>query len=239
MKYALVTICIGKRYQFLFKRYSMDSFVDYSKKNGLDLIILDSFIDQSLNRNPAWQKTLLPNSKLLQKYDRVLFVDSDVIIKKNSPNIFDCVPNGHIGYCREIPLFQSVSSWYTQFGLPPFNEIVQTGVLCFENQHGEIFQKRLHFPETEFYEMPCLSFSILESGLGFNVDPRFNFCIFPSLLESFPRWLICNKVLKEILWYSFYPPFRKKLLEIYNTGWFIHAAGAKRDLARIKQISRN
>ncbi len=82
------------------------------------------------------------------------------------------------------------------------------------------------------YEMPALSWSISQAGIGHHLDPRFNALLSTLMLDYAPRWLVMNKPLKEVLWLLHYPPLQRAVREVCDRSWFIHAAGAKRDLLK-------
>ena len=68
----------------------------YAEKIGADFIIYD-------HEPPVWTKDKRPHYRILkaiddfERYDRILFMDTDVAISKNCPNIFDEVPFDCIG----------------------------------------------------------------------------------------------------------------------------------------------
>ncbi|MDQ3116319.1 MAG: hypothetical protein M3Q86_06870, partial [Verrucomicrobiota bacterium] len=64
------------------------------------------------------------------------------------------------------------------------------------------------------------------------LDRRFNALVGTLMLDYAPRWIVTNKVLKEMLWRLHYPPLRRAIREICHHNWFLHAAGAKRDLLK-------
>lgn len=63
----------------------------FAKKWKVDFRIFGSF----LNINERWR--ILEFYKRFEDYDRVFFIDSDVVINKNCPNIFNIVPFDTIG----------------------------------------------------------------------------------------------------------------------------------------------
>lgn len=67
----------------------------FAEKWKADFKIFSSF----LNINERWR--ILEFYKRFEDYDRVFFVDSDVVINKNCPNIFDKVPFDVVGVVFE------------------------------------------------------------------------------------------------------------------------------------------
>jgi len=81
--------------------------------------------------------------------------------------------------------------------------------------------------------LPALSKCLSESGLGYQLDPRFNALIASLMLDYVPKWMLTTKLIKELLWQLYYPPLRRAVREVCERNWFIHAAGAKRDLIKV------
>lgn len=88
---------------------------------------------------------------LFDQYDRILFVDADVLIRGDAPNIFDVVPYGSLGACNEGPRLGKLGlSWINELwgaagGVPDgwtwdgvyFN----AGVLVVDRTHIPLLQK--------------------------------------------------------------------------------------------------
>jgi alpha-N-acetylglucosamine transferase len=72
----------------------------YAKMCGADFIVLDHEPPIRTEDNMTHYR-ILKGYELLDTYDRILFLDSDMIINKNCPNIFDIVPYGMIGSIYE------------------------------------------------------------------------------------------------------------------------------------------
>jgi len=87
--------------------------MSYCARHGIGLVVFDSELDSDTPENlhykkANWQKYLIPQ-KLEHAgidYDRVLFLDADILINPFAPNIFDSCPKGHIGIVskRSIPM---------------------------------------------------------------------------------------------------------------------------------------
>lgn len=159
MKKALATLVVNNKYTEHFKAYCYENWQQYAKKHNYDLYIFDSLFDNSqrgLSRSPAWQKCLILNYPPLQQYDRVVWLDSDILINPESPCICSNIPIEKIGAvneyeipdadtykitlqrlyrmweCNKIPFINNLTPelYYLNYGLPPrFSKVVQTGVL--------------------------------------------------------------------------------------------------------------
>ncbi|MBE0366656.1 glycosyltransferase family 8 protein [Pseudoalteromonas aurantia] len=91
MKKAIFTLAIGDNPMY---RAAIASFRYYADKVGADLIISDqlhfpiSIEKPKYNASPAWTEKLRIGD-LLREYDRVLYVDADVLITPNARNVFE------------------------------------------------------------------------------------------------------------------------------------------------------
>jgi|TARA_R110001592_G_scaffold141366_5_gene362821 lipopolysaccharide biosynthesis glycosyltransferase len=92
MKKAIFTLAIGDENPMY--RAALLSFEQYAKKVGADLIVSKEFHypitikDPQHTASPAWTEKLYIK-ELLKQYDRVLYVDADIIIQPDAENIFD------------------------------------------------------------------------------------------------------------------------------------------------------
>jgi hypothetical protein len=104
MKKAIVTLAIGKPYLAMFEQYCQPSWSAYTKKHDFDLIVITDHLDtsaRSRSRTPAWQKCLIFQDPRVQQYDRVVWVDTDILINPNSPDVTFGVPEDKIGVVDE------------------------------------------------------------------------------------------------------------------------------------------
>lgn len=97
---ALVTLVIGEDYKREFYKYSWHSFIDYCDKYEIDLKMLIESLDKSKRaecRSPAWQKLLILSQEWLASYKQIVWVDSDIVIHPEAPNIFANVSVNEFG----------------------------------------------------------------------------------------------------------------------------------------------
>ena len=86
MKKALVTIASGE-YFLRMAALTHPTLRAYAERIGADFI---HWSDTSGHAIPEYKK--LDVAGLLDIYDRVLYVDTDVIIRDDAPDVFDIVP---------------------------------------------------------------------------------------------------------------------------------------------------
>lgn len=106
MKKAIVTLCVGEPYFRLFTDYSRQTWEIYAKKHGYDLFVFDSFLDNSergRSRPPHWQKLLALSDQRFAQYDRLVWIDSDIVIHAGlAPDIAEAVPDGLVGVVSDL-----------------------------------------------------------------------------------------------------------------------------------------
>ena len=113
MKTAVVTLCIGEFYEKI-GEVTHPMFKSYAEKIGADFIVLnEDKINKEVNRNanentgqnpPIFCYEKFQIGELLDSYDRVCFLDTDMIMSSEIPDIFDIVPIDMVGLVDEKPL---------------------------------------------------------------------------------------------------------------------------------------
>lgn len=122
--------------------YTLPILKKYAKKWGAEFKILDK------SYGPVFWR-LMSFYGLLDEYDRILYIDADVVITKTCPNIFEVVPYDTIGFVFEDKgsrlknrqariahikrIYGGNENWATGY----FNE----GVFVVSHPHKEIFTK--------------------------------------------------------------------------------------------------
>lgn len=168
MRTALITLTIGDRYEMNWKDICGPGWLAYAERHGYDVIALNQALDPSRRaqmRSPAWQKCLVLRPEIAGGYDRVVWLDADILINPDAPPITDGVPLEKIGAMDES-VFPSVEEnraywnlvaaqhgkstptvelcraaqnprhWHAFWGLPSRGDhIVQTGVLVLSPTH--------------------------------------------------------------------------------------------------------
>jgi hypothetical protein len=173
MKKAIVTLTIGSAYEKLFTYYSRDNWQTYCDNFDYELIVITNPLDNSeraLKRSSSWQKLLILSQEWSCDYDRIVWVDSDIVVNNiHAYDICSNVPAAKVGAVemysiptREIhdialdrlykywkkhntPYIDNLTpeSYYTKRGIPGagLTEVVQAGVLvCSPKDHRQIFE---------------------------------------------------------------------------------------------------
>ena len=96
MRLAILTIVSGEKFEKIWKR-TQPFFENYADKIGADLIVLS---DATNVPSPHWIKFAIYEF-LKKDYDRVAFIDADILIRPDAPSIFDEVPEDKFGIFNE------------------------------------------------------------------------------------------------------------------------------------------
>lgn len=176
---ALVTLAIGKSFRERWNLGCKANWQAYADKHGYDVVCIEDPLDNSeraRNRSPAWQKLLLLRQDFLQSYERVVWIDSDILINPDSPDVAAGVPADKIGAVDEysspspeifrqtlrklyryweensIPFVRNErpADYYGKYGLPPvFDQVVQTGAMVLSPAHHREILESVYFSYEE------------------------------------------------------------------------------------------
>jgi hypothetical protein len=101
---AIVTLAVGAAYEERFEQFCRRNWTAYAQRHGFDLVVFKRPLDGSERaraRSPAWQKCLVLGAPETAGYDRVVWIDSDILINPAAPSILDGVPEELIGVMDE------------------------------------------------------------------------------------------------------------------------------------------
>jgi hypothetical protein len=183
----------------------MSNWNEYARKYGYDILFLDRPLDVSeraRKRSPAWQKCLVLSQDFSYNYERIVWVDVDILINPtNSPCIAENVPIDKVGAVNawasptsefyKIALDRKQYLWktndknameyYTNWGLPNgFESVVQSGVMVLSPLHHQQILERVYFTYEDRghpkwnYEMRPLSYELIKDDNIYWIDHRFN-----------------------------------------------------------------
>lgn len=161
---AIVTLVIGDEHCKRWKRLCSHNWTQYAERHGYDIICIDTPLDtgeRARNRSPSWQKCLILSQDFAKNYERIVWIDSDILINAiAAPDIVEAVPLEKVGSIdewsqptselnllvqarrRELdpsyagPYAVEGVKHYTNFGLPNgYEQLVQAGVLVLSPAH--------------------------------------------------------------------------------------------------------
>ena len=148
---------------------------NYAEKCKADFIVLG---DQG---EPHYHYRILQLYKLFDKYDRIISMDSDILIKDDCPNLFNVVPEEMIGSVLEdkgsrlIDRRERIQKIQMRFGDVGWKTgYINTGVAVFSKEHKDIFKRRQLWFDNGYddvylgYWINKLGFKISELPFQFN-----------------------------------------------------------------------
>lgn len=138
-KNLVLTISIGDVFSKISK-ITHESIKKYAEKINADFVVITQtkFIDAN------WEKTQVYN--FLNKYNRIILLDSDLIIRDDCPNLFEIVPEDKLGAFNEKKYI--INSEKIKLEAQKYkieikkitNDYLNTGVLVLSRRHKSIFK---------------------------------------------------------------------------------------------------
>lgn len=142
-----------------YSQYCLNSWKAWCDKNDLDFFIIDQH--DSRYKYPVWNKDLI-FEYVEDKYDKIIYVDSDTMVKWDAPNPFDLYDNE---FCTAIDrsslrwILNSIDSYQQFFPDTKLNldTYFNSGVCMFTKEHKPIFDKLIEFYERHSAELDRIS----------------------------------------------------------------------------------
>src|SRR3989344_4336194 len=183
MKTAIFTICIGDFYTEL-SNITHPTIKNYADKIGADFLV------HTETNLPLPHYAKFEIAKFLETYDRVLYLDTDILVSPETPNIFELVPEEKLGMLDESPLGYDQKFKEFLFETAPdyLGEWAQTrkcynaGVIVASKQHQSIFRAPETFPN-HYFEQSFLNLRLLqEKAKIFDLPHQYNRMIYLDLV---------------------------------------------------------
>jgi hypothetical protein len=144
-KFAMITRCDSKAKKLA--EVTHDILKDYAKQWGCDFIILGDEIKDTGDYEKNHYR-ILEAKKYLDTYERIVIIDSDVIIMPGTPNPFDVISPKYIGSIfedvgsREVHRQMIIRDIQNKFGNVGWTDgYINTGFFIVSSQHKKIFDK--------------------------------------------------------------------------------------------------
>lgn len=160
MKKAVVTVSIGDRYAEIAK-LTHPTLKAYAEKVGAEFVS----IDQPSNR-PHWEKFKL--YELLIKYNRIIYLDTDMIVRGDCPDLFEIIPEDKLGIFNEGRFSSRLASLEEAFREyeQPFPEkyngtYYNTGVMVLSRKHRPLFKTPAKVVDLGMFEQGYLNMKIM------------------------------------------------------------------------------
>lgn len=175
MKLAIVTVAIGDNYAAL-AEMTHPTLRAYAERIGADFIVIDR--TKIAETSPHYEKFQIYD--LLNIYHRIIYLDTDLIVRDDCPNLFDIVEPRSLGMFDEGAIMdrtQAMAQACADYQTEIKNwdgRYFNTGVMVISRTHKEIFKK----PAKEiwnFYEQSYINVKTFEKRAKIhNLDYRFN-----------------------------------------------------------------
>lgn len=98
-RHLVTTIAVGEKYLRM-AEITHPSIQAYADKVGADFLTLKHL---RLDTNPSWEK--LQTYDLIERYDRILLIDTDMIVRRDCPDLFSLVSPDTLGAFDEGKYF--------------------------------------------------------------------------------------------------------------------------------------
>lgn len=201
---AIVTLCIGEPYLQTWKNLCRNNWQQYADKHGYDIVCITETLDTSARaegRSPAWQKCLVLSQDFSDQYERIVWLDSDILINhKSAPCIAAGVPPEKVGavdasstpstdlvrlalerlydFWDDPQMYREYETqeYYTRYNLfPAFDRMVRTGVMVLSpRHHRELLEAAYDNQETRTDDMRYISHRLLKADCVCWIDGRFD-----------------------------------------------------------------
>ncbi len=194
-RHLVVTLVLGQSAEEIYS-LSQQSLRFYSEKIGADFACIRENVFSDNHVPPHYTK--LKIQEYLEQYDRVLFLDCDVIVSATTPNIFELVPEDAIGVVNEGALVDrseaikqvqkalgNLESWKSGY----FN----SGVIVVSKLHKDLFVTPEIFYLGLFREQSYLNWKA--RSLKYKIcylDKRYNYFFHPgaSLSSAYSAYIV-------------------------------------------------
>lgn len=178
-KKAVVTMCFGE-FEYM-AEVTHPSIKAYADKIGADFLVIN---ERKISKKYLhYEKFQLHD--MFKDYHRIIYVDTDIIIRPDCPNLFDMVKEYKLGIFDEgrfgdfLPVVRDACVKYN-ISIPKWErQSYNTGVMVLSRLHRKIFVK----PEQEYdivgglahYEQPYINLKIISGGyLVQDIGYKFN-----------------------------------------------------------------
>lgn len=227
---ALVTLAVGEEFERRWRRLCEANWRAYAERHGYELVCLTEPLDdceRARARSPSWQKLLVPSQPWAGEFERIVWVDSDLVFGEGAPDVAAGVPPERVGAVDEFdqpdPLRRSlyaerIGGYYAEVGLErEWGRVTQGGLFVLSPaHHREPFARAYEHEDIgSDYEMRFISHELLSADLVHWLDPRFNVIAELYKLRRYP----------ELVPYPRHPRSREVVQRALSEVWGLHFAG--------------
>lgn len=195
----VLTAAVGDKFERISK-LTLPTIASYAKKINAECIVLS---EEHMNGeiSPHWLKFKIYD--YLKKYNRIIFLDSDLIVRSDTPNLFDLVPEDKFGIFNEAGFtnrYPCIDELIQVYGfIPPKKTEIKyynSGVMVLSRKHREIFRPPKDYKPlvNSFGEQTFLNYRIQSNGdqvqeLDFNFN-RMSCLDMPTGLNRLSSYIV-------------------------------------------------
>lgn len=172
LKKAVVTLAIGNKHEEM-QNISHPTMQAYAKKTGADFVVIkDIKLRMTSLLFEKWQMF-----DLLFEYDRILFLDTDILVAPDCPNLFNLVPLDKVGAFAESD-YKDCKQWILDIQKQLGNigwegEYLNSGVGVYSYIHRAIFDRTQPYvvpgdQHTYNYRIKQMGFKVFPLSINFN-----------------------------------------------------------------------
>ncbi len=163
MKKAVVTVTIGPKFDAL-ARMAHPTLKAYADKIDADFIVLSDVLECG---KPHWSKFLLYD--LLPDYDRIIYLDSDLIVRDDCPDLTELVPPEKLGIFNEghftermESLREAVMAYKEEIPKWDGRSYYNTGVMVLSKKHRTLFKLPEVLHDLGMFEQGYINLKIIK-----------------------------------------------------------------------------
>jgi hypothetical protein len=176
MDKAVVTIAMGNAHEGIFK-VTRPSIEAYAKRIGVDFVVLDTPVICGVSHH--YEKFQIRD--LLAKYERIIYLDCDLIVRPDCPNLFEVVSEDKLGLFNEGQFKDNTRTVMEACRIHNIEleeyagEYYNTGVMVISRVFRDIFKKPVIEDVYNHFEQSYLNVMILyHKAPVFDLTHRFN-----------------------------------------------------------------
>jgi len=183
LKHLVLTIAVGEKYKQV-ADITHESIKQYANKINAEFLCIDEdYKSDSTDKSNTshWNKFQI--NTLLDKYDRILYIDTDIIIRNDCPNLFNIVPENKIGMFNEgkyetrfQPLEEAVKAYNEKIN-DWEGHYYNTGVIIISKQHKGLFTLPEIIHPLAMFEQSYINLQLMkykDKYPVFDLDYKFN-----------------------------------------------------------------
>lgn len=163
MNKAVVTVTIGPKYEAI-GRATHPTLKAYADRIGADFIVLSDLLECG---KPHWSKFLLYD--LLPDYDRIIYLDSDLIVRDDCPDLTEIVPPEKLGIFNEghftqrmESLREAVMAYKEEIPKWDGRSYYNTGVMVLSRKHRILFKTPEVLHDLGMFEQGYINLKIIK-----------------------------------------------------------------------------